>query len=48
MIGKKPDTTYDVVDTITDPELPLALQKRKIKSNKQNPDILLPTVIWRY
>ncbi len=40
IIGKIPDTTYSVVDTITVKELP-AIEEAQNKIEKQNPDILL-------
>ena len=40
IIGKIPDTTYDVADTITVAELP-SMAEAQNKIEKQNPDILL-------
>ena len=40
LIGKKPDTTYKVIDTITVQALPL-LSDAQNKIERQNPDILL-------
>ena len=40
IIGKIPDTTYDVADTITVAELP-SMAEAQNKMEKQNPDILL-------
>ena len=39
-MGKTPDTTYKVVDTITVKELP-SVEEAQSKIEKQNPDILL-------